>query len=234
MSKTKIKIGHKYGMLTPVHVVGVNKYGLLLYECVCECGNIKVVGSRYLSDGKTVSCGCKKARSNNMHNTPTYKSWMSAKERCYNPKNHNYPSYGRRGIKMCDKWKDSFVEFLKDMGERPQGMTLDRIDVNGDYEPNNCRWATHLEQSNNRRNNHKVTIGGKTITASEFARTYNINISYTFWGLKNGWTPEEIIIRFNNRKRYKTIMPYPEVVFVEVDELSETERGEGSYGSSGK
>lgn len=234
MGKTKIEIGRKYGMLTPIRVVSTNKYGLLLFECVCECGNIKAVGSRCLTNGTTVSCGCKRAKSNKMGKTPTYKSWMSAKERCYNKNNHNYPLYGGRGIKMCDRWKNSFMEFLKDMGERPQGMTLDRINVNGDYQPQNCKWSTPIEQANNRRNNHKVFIDGKIFTASEFSRTYNIDITYVFYGFRKGLSANGIIVRFKNKRKIKKRKTSTKDVFQIVDKLSDTERGDGGYGSTGK
>lgn len=198
--KTKVVIGNKYGKLTPIEVIGKNKNGLLLYNCLCDCGNIKVVGSRYLTEGKITSCGCARKKSKGKSNSITYKSWISAKQRCLNPNNHNYKNYGRRGIKMCEKWINSFVAFLEDMGERPSSNhTLDRIDNNGNYEKSNCRWATKREQSNNTRTNRLIKINDKEITVSEFSRKYGINISNVFYELKKGMNPKDIIEKYKNR-----------------------------------
>lgn len=198
--KTKVVIGNKYGKLTPIEVIEKNKHGLLLYNCLCDCGNIKVVGSRYLTEGRITSCGCARKKSKGKSNSITYKSWISAKQRCLNPNNHNYKNYGRRGIKMCERWINSFVAFLEDMGERPSpNHTLDRIDNNGNYEQSNCRWATKREQSNNTRTNRLIKINDKEITVSEFSRKYGINISNVFYELKKGMNPKDIIEKYKNR-----------------------------------
>ena len=248
--RTKVEIGKKYGRLTVLELIGRTKHGCLLYRCRCECGAIKNVESRGLTDGRVLSCGCLKSKSLNMCQSITYKSWMSAKQRCYNPNNHNYSKYGGRGITMCDKWKHSFVAFLHDMGERPSRLhTLDRIDTNGSYEPSNCRWATAKEQGNNRRDNHLIEIDGKTLTTSQFAEEYDINYSNIKMELRKGLTPKEIITKYKNiealmearrkrsienlPKRGKVKMSKP-MEFVEVEELSNTDRGTKGYGSTGK
>lgn len=195
--KTKVVIGNKYGMLTPIRVVGKDKFGLLLYLCECDCGKQKVVRSSQITTGKTVSCGCKRAKQNNLSRSITYKSWISAKQRCYNPNNHNYPNYGGRGIEMCERWKNSFIDFINDMGERPSKKhTLDRIDVNGNYEPSNCKWSTPKEQGNNRRDNHFVSFNEETMTTTQFAEKYDIGIPYLFYALRKGFSLKEIIIKY--------------------------------------
>lgn len=205
MSKTKVVLGQKYGHLTPVEVVGKNRFGLLLYKCLCECGNEKIVGSRYLTDGKTVSCGCKRAKQNRQSKSITYKSWISAKQRCTNPHNHNYKNYGARGIKMCESWMKSFSNFLCEMGERPsKEHTLDRIDVNGNYELANCRWATHKQQSNNRRDNVYLSIDNEHLTVSEFTEKYKLNRSNVDYELRRNLSPKDIVEKYSDLERLKT------------------------------
>jgi hypothetical protein len=128
--------------------------------CVCDCGSVRVVLSQSLRTGKSVSCGCystevNKARARHGHNrkghkSRTYTTWNMMTQRCLNPNNDRYYDYGGRGITVCERWLD-FANFLADMGERPEGTSIDRIDVNGNYEPTNCRWATSAEQGTNKR-----------------------------------------------------------------------------------
>lgn len=131
--------------------------------CRCECGNIKVVRATCLRFGSTRSCGCLQRELTRLRHTkhgasaggkmiPEWNSWKGAKHRCNDPKSKDRPAYGGRGIKMCEQWEHSFTTFLADMGRKPSpSHSLDRINVNGNYEPGNCRWATPKEQSLNRR-----------------------------------------------------------------------------------
>ncbi|MCK0507933.1 hypothetical protein [Aromatoleum anaerobium] len=175
MGKIIDMTGKRVGRLTVLRFGGQNGgKGSYFWICRCDCGNETRVNGQKLRNGNTRSCGCfqheNAVRRATRHGhsaggkvSGTYVSWTQMIQRCKTETNPQYPLYGGRGITVCESWM-SFDNFLSDMGERPERMTIDRIDTNGDYEPNNCRWATQKEQQNNRRNNRLLTAYGKTQT----------------------------------------------------------------------
>jgi hypothetical protein len=137
-----------------------NNWSERCYLCLCICGQERIVRKRDLERNKSKRCrSCHIARKNTTHNSsksPTYKTWVAMKSRCLNRNNKGYRYYGGRGISFCDKWKD-YRSFLKDVGPKPEGKTLDRIDPDGQYEPGNVRWVTPEENHQNRRNSEKYS-----------------------------------------------------------------------------
>lgn len=192
--------GNKYSRLTVISYAGVvNRKSHWL--CLCDCGNELPVRGDSLKDGNTQSCGCLKMDSATRHGhnssktgpSRTYTSWQSMIARCYNPRFAHYGRYGGRGIKICDRWRHSFNHFLEDMGERPDGHTLDRKDSTKGYSPNNCRWATPLEQSRNRSSGRFLTFEGRTLTVSEWADVLNISREVLQSRVQLGWDASRII-----------------------------------------
>lgn len=155
------------------------------WKCLCSCGKKVVVHGRYLRDGDTQSCGCiEKELLRNRNTThglskiPEYAIWNGMKNRCYNENVYKYSDYGGRGIEVCERWKNSFVNFLNDMGRRPSKKhSLDRIKVNGNYTPSNCRWATPKQQAKNKRNNRWIVYKNRKKIFQEWATFFNVNSS---------------------------------------------------------
>lgn len=129
------------------------------------------------------------------YDTPTHKSWRAMRQRCLDPTRGNYKHYGGRGIGVCERWRDSFLNFLADMGARPDGHTLDRIDPNGDYEPGNCRWSTHKEQMNNTRGNHILRVDGRALTIAQWGSETGIRAATIWERIRRGWSEKDAVSR---------------------------------------
>ena len=172
-----LKIGEKFGRLTVVAEHGLNKHKKRMYLCKCDCGNGIIAIGSHLKNGNTKSCGCyKKEKAGEINKThglrghSLYGVWATMKGRCENPTNPKYDSYGKRGITVCADWHsfERFYAWAIENGYKKE-LTLDRIDVNGNYEPSNCRWATAKQQSNNKRDTIYISAFGETKTISEWA-----------------------------------------------------------------
>lgn len=186
--------GKHFGRLTAVsradNARTVSGAPIVNWHCVCSCGEEVVVRARNLTSGNTTSCGCWKrefVRANETHGksrTNTYGVWNTMRQRCENSASKAYPYYGGRGITVCERWK-SFPNFLADMGEQPPDKSIERIDNNGPYSPENCRWATRVEQGANKRNNRLVTYCGQTRTLAALAKHLGITTSALRYRIKH-------------------------------------------------
>ena len=158
----------------------------VMWECQCDCGNKSIVAYKHLAYGETVSCGCYREELNKRPRThgqsckvtkgltSTYVVWEGMKQRCHNPNYHDYKSYGGRGITVSEEWRNSFETFFADMGKKPKGKTLERIENDEGYSKGNCKWATKKDQACNRRNTRMITFNGKTQTMTDWAREYGL------------------------------------------------------------
>lgn len=203
MIRAKIE-GFKFGRLTVINAVRSDKWGSVIWGCLCDCGKRKEVPTKLLNNRHVSSCGClqremtsdrfKTHGEASRNKTAEYESWVNAKRRCLNPRRRTYKYYGGRGIKMCSRWLNSFENFLADMGRKPsQRHTLERLDNNGNYTPTNCKWATWLEQSNNRRSNRFIKIAGERLTISQLAAKSGVKAGTIWWRVKNGKAPVKAI-----------------------------------------
>lgn len=165
------------------------------WVCQCDCGNVAVRHGTTLRKGEAVSCNCRQreigyeSRKSGMSGTSTYGIWDSMLRRCDDA---GSARYGGRGIKVCERWK-TWDNFLADMGEKPEGMSLDRIDNNGDYEPGNCRWATPAQQARNTCRNVFIEFGGRRMILTDWAKRIDINPSSLSNRLRRGWSIERAL-----------------------------------------
>lgn len=190
MPKKPINLsGLQYGRLTVINRVDGDNSKCV---CICSCGTIKTYWSSAIMGGRTQSCGCLRAdivphnKRHGMTGSPTYRSWQHMIDRCCNNSNPSYKDYGARGITICERWS-LFDNFLDDMGVKPEGKTIDRIENDGNYCPENCQWSDKTAQANNRRSSRIITHNGESLTLAQFARKFNISIGTLWYRLKSGW-----------------------------------------------
>lgn len=189
-AKLKWPIGFQAGRLTVIgHHGRIGKRTYLI--CRCECG--RSVRMRADALTRNESCGCSRVKHMKSH-SPEFRSWAHMLERCYNPKDKSYARYGGRGITVCERWRDSSAQFIADMGPKPSAShSLDRRDNNGNYEPDNCRWATRAEQNRNYGRNVNLTVGDETLCVADWAKRLGIGRSTIEFRLKAGWPTERAL-----------------------------------------
>ena len=211
--------GQRFGRLTVIaysHTKKLRRRFVAMWVARCECGSAGVYSGPAMRKGNTSSCGClqreKAAVSmkalapkpdHGLSESPTWNSWMAMRNRCLRPGATGYEQY--KDVEVCKEWANDFKAFLADMGARPEGTTLDRIDNSRGYEPGNCRWATHREQGNNRRNNRLITALGRTDTVSNFARLTGLHKDTISHRLNIGWTAERAVTTPSKKNPHKFV-----------------------------
>lgn len=201
--------GDQYGSVKVIGIALDEPGKKKKWLCECSCGNRFITAGSNLRSGHTrhcPQCGYKatgeKSRTHGMTHTKLYGVWQSMQNRCKDPKNKSYLDYGGRGISVCDEWKDpsTFFEWAKTNGYR-EGLEIDRIDVNGNYSPDNCRWITRLENSNNKRNNKLIEYNGETKTLAQWARFFDVNYKRLSKLLTRGYSLVEAVNRMRTGDR---------------------------------
>ena len=207
MESKKDLTGQKFFCWTVIKLsfrIGKRSY----WECRCDCGAMQIVQEVNFKNERSWSCNCLKGNGKSkktkttykinilhgMSSWPEYKVWKSLRARCFNKNDKNFKDYGGRGIEVCESWRNSFTNFITDVGRRPSPThSIDRIDNNGNYEPNNCKWSNSSEQANNRRNNHILTLDGKSLNIMQWAKTTEIPYDEILRRLKEGWPAEQAL-----------------------------------------
>lgn len=195
-------LGQRFGRLTVIEETSQRANGSILWKCRCDCGNTVLVRSNHLRRGGVLSCGCFNKEKGVTHgdtHTHLYATWRSLKDRCNNPNHPQYKDYGGRGIKVCDEWNGNYEAYrewslLNGYADTKRGdCTIDRIDVNGNYEPSNCRWVDMKAQCRNRRNNVVIECDGESHCLSEWAEMLGEPYQKLVSRHRRGWKPHEIL-----------------------------------------
>lgn len=211
MSKKLDLSGKKFGRWTVLNEA-INKHssGRVAWTCICDCGVQRDVRSDYLYNNRSLSCGCLKDENTSIRNTThgmsktkEYGIWQTMINRCTDPNVEGYPNYGGRGIKVCDRWLESFENFISDVGFRPSVKhSADRFpDINGNYEPNNFRWATRAEQQRGQRRNVWVEHNGEKMVLVDWVKKIGAPYSSVQVMLKNKKTPDQIVEYYKNKNK---------------------------------
>lgn len=192
-------VGKTFGALTVIGLHSSNR-GKRKWNCLCVCGNTATPLTANLTRGNTTNCGCigrqnriKAKTTHGMYGTPEYRAWSRAKRRCNSPSVYRFDRYGGRGIKMDPRWENDFAQFFADMGKCPPGFEIDRIDNDGPYAPGNCRWTSHLDQTNNRSSNRYVEWKGERLSHAALARKEGIDYHAFRSRLYAGWSLEKAV-----------------------------------------
>ena len=199
--------GKRFGMLVVQGMApNLASYGRILWTCICDCGNTKDIEGTNLRRGLSKSCGCQievalrarkgEKRTHGYSNSWVHSVWYKMIQRCYDPACPSYANYGGRGIRVCERWKNSIGAFHEDMGDRTSSAhSIERIDNDGDYEPANCRWATAKEQANNRTSSRLIACLGRVQTLAQWSEEVGLSGSVIHCRIQRGWTVEEAITK---------------------------------------
>ena len=210
MGKFKDLTGQRFGRLTVIERTENNRHGNAMWLCLCDCGNKVIVLGSDLRAGHTRSCKCLQDEVNRelhkthgLSKTRLHKIWSKMIDRCYNPHHVQYHNYGGRGITICREWKDDFTVFYAwaMANGYAETLSIDRIDNDGNYCPENCQWITMREQQNKRGDNVLVTMNGKTQNVTQWCNELGANRAYVYKRLKKGWPPEKAFFYSKSKKR---------------------------------
>lgn len=199
----------RFGKIVCIKPLRINNHKEVVWLCKCDCGNFCEKSSgAFKNISKIASCGCMKGKKPHITNLelknykPIHECYVNMKTRCYNPNYELYSRYGGRGIKVCDEWKDNFKEFYNwAINGWEKGLTLDRINNDDDYKPDNCRWVDRVEQANNRHTNYLIKYKGKIKTMAQWSRILKIDYSFIQSRMYKNKTMEEVVEEWNLKKK---------------------------------
>ncbi len=197
--------GKKFGRYTVISF-SVTRNRTALWSCRCDCGNEKIVAGSSLRTGAIISCGCynkEVVTKHGKYGSNSYVTWIAMKSRCLNANHVAYHRYGGRGIKICDRWLNSFSSFLEDMGDRPKGMSIERIKNDLGYFKDNCRWATPKDQTNNMVSNRILSYNGKAMSISLWAKETGIGESTIRERIRHGWPVDAALTLIASKKKFR-------------------------------